>query len=113
MFIAFLPFPTAVLAEAFHARSGQEIATAFYSGTLTIIGLLVTTMWWYATSHRELLNDAISPERAKAIGRRFMVGPTGYAVATVLAFVSPWLSIALFVALNACFLWPHRHHVGR
>jgi len=31
MFIAFLPFPTAVLAEAFHTRSGQDVATAFTS----------------------------------------------------------------------------------
>ena len=109
MFIAFLPFPTAVLAEAFHARAGQNIATAFYAGTLTIIGVLVTAMWWYAASHRELLNDGISPEQAKAIGRRFLVGPTGYGLATILAFVNPWLSIALFIALNAYFLWPRRH----
>jgi uncharacterized membrane protein len=51
MFIAFLPFPTAVLAKAFHVHSGQDIAAAFYAGTLTIIGVLVTVMWWYAASH--------------------------------------------------------------
>lgn len=112
MFIAFLPFPTAVLAEAFHARSGQDTATAFYAGTLTVIGSLVTAMWWYAASHRELLNDTISPERAKAIGRRFLIGPTGYGLATILAFVNPWISIALFIALNAYFLWPRRHQVA-
>src|SRR5437870_8261275 len=32
MFIAFLPFPTAVLAEALHSGASQSIATAFYSG---------------------------------------------------------------------------------
>ncbi|MFN8625766.1 MAG: TMEM175 family protein [Candidatus Binatia bacterium] len=109
MFIAFLPFPTAVLSEAFHAHSGQDIATAFYAGTLTTIGIFVTVTWWYAASHRELLNEAISPEQAKAIGKRFLVGPAGYGLATILAFVNSWLSIALFIALNAYFLWPHRH----
>lgn len=108
MFIAFLPFPTAVLAEAFHTGSGQGVATAFYAGTLTVIGVLVSTMWWYAASHRELLNDAISTEQAKAIGKRFLVGPAGYGLATVLAFINPWLSIALFIALNVYFLWPRR-----
>lgn len=112
MFIAFLPFPTAVLAEAFHARSGQDVATAFYAGTLTIIGTLVTAMWWYAASHSSLLNDAISPERARAIGKRFLIGPTGYGLATVLAFVNPWLSIGLFIVLNAYFLWPRRPQVA-
>ena len=106
MFIAFLPFPTAVLAEALHARLEQTVATAFYGGTLTIIGVLVTVMWHYAASRRELLNESISPARAKVIGRQFLIGPTGYALATVLAFVSPWISIALFIGLNVFFLWP-------
>lgn len=111
MFIAFLPFPTAVLAEAFHTNSGQDVAAAFYAGTLTIIGLLVNAMWWYAVSRRELLSDAISPEQAKAIGKRFLIGPTGYGLATILAFVNPWLSISLFIGLNAYFLWPRRPQV--
>jgi uncharacterized membrane protein len=106
MFIAFLPFPTAVLAEAFHSGLNQSTAAAFYSGTLTVIGVFVTVMWNYASRHRELLNAAISPDRAKAIGRRFLIGPAGYALATILAFVSPWISIGLFVGLNAYFLWP-------
>lgn len=112
IFIAFVPFPTAVLAEAFHKHSGQGVATAFYAGTLTIIGVLVTIMWWYAASHRELLDDAMSTEHAKAIGKRFLVGPTGYGLATILAFINPWLSIALFIALNVYFLWPRRPQVA-
>jgi len=111
MFIAFLPFPTAVLSEAFHTHSDQATATAFYAGTLTTIGVLTTSMWWYAASHRELLHHAISPEQARAIGKRFLVGPTGYGLATILAFVNPWISITLFIALNFYFLWPHRHQV--
>jgi uncharacterized membrane protein len=106
MFIAFLPFPTAVLAEALHSGLNQSTAAAFYSCTLMVIGLFVTVMWNYASKHRELLNEAVSPHRAKIIGRRFLIGPSGYALATVLAFVHPWISIALFVGLNVYFLWP-------
>ncbi|HMS00101.1 MAG TPA: TMEM175 family protein [Anaerolineales bacterium] len=113
MFIAFLPFPTAVLAEAFHTGSDLHIATAFYSGTLTIIGVLVNVMWRYAASHRELLDDTISAEQAKAIGRRFLVGPIWYGVATILGFVGLWwLSLILFIGLNAYFLLPHRYQVA-
>lgn len=72
----------------------------------------MTAIWWYAASHRELLHDAISPEQAKAIGKRFLIGPIGYGVATLLAFVNPWLSIALSIALNAYFLWPRRPQVA-
>ena len=108
MFVAFLPFPTAVLAEALHSAVNQSTAAAFYGGTLTIIGVLVTVMWNYAARHRELLNASISPEGATAIARRFLIGPTGYAVATILAFVNPWISIALFIGLNVYFLWPRK-----
>ena len=111
MFIAFLPFPTAVLAEASHTHSEQDVAAAFYAGALTSIGVLVTAMWWYAASHRKLLNDAILPKQAKAIGKRFLIGPTGYGLATILAFVNPWLSIALFIALNTYVPWPRQASV--
>ncbi|HNS03166.1 MAG TPA: TMEM175 family protein [Anaerolineae bacterium] len=111
MFIAFLPFPTAVLAEAFHTSSSQDVATAFYAGTLTLIGVLATAMWRYAASQRELLDPAVSPEQAKAIEKRFLIGPIGYGVATILAFINPWLSIALFIGINAFYLWPRRFRV--
>ncbi|MBV6401462.1 MAG: Potassium channel [Anaerolineales bacterium] len=111
LFIAFLPFPTAVLAEAFHTSSGRDIATAFYAGTLTVIGVLVNAMWWHAASRRELLHEAVSPELARAIGKRFLLGPAGYSLATILAFVNPWLSIAMFIGLNVYFLWPRRPEV--
>lgn len=111
LFIAFLPFPTAVLAEAFHTSSGQDVATAFYAGTLTIIGVLVNAIWWHAASHRELLNETVSPEMARAIGKRLLMGPAGYGLAIILAFVNPWLSIAMFIGLNVYFLWPRRPEV--
>lgn len=109
MFIAFLPFPTAVMADALHERMSQGIATAFYGATLVVIGLLVNFMWFYSHRTRGLLSDAISPEQARTVSKRYLVGPIGYAVATLGAFISPWIAISLFVALNAFFLWPHRH----
>jgi len=111
MFIAFLPFPTAVLAQALHAELNQSIAAAFYGGTLTIIGAFVTVMWIYASRRPELLSEAVSPEHAKVIARQFLIGPAGYAFATLLAFVSPWISIALFVGLNIYFLWPSENRL--
>ena len=55
MFIAFLPFPAAVLADALPRRVGEQIATAFYGGTLTVIGVLVPAMWYYAAYQHRLL----------------------------------------------------------
>jgi len=108
MFIAFLPFPTAVLAEAFHSRRNESMAAAFYGGTLTLIGIFVIAIWSYASRHRELLNETISPQQAKVIGRRYLIGTATYALATILAYVDPWISIALFIALIVYFLWPRK-----
>jgi len=108
LFIAFLPFATAVLAEAFHQRVDQDIAAAFYGSTLAVIGLFVNFMWRYCSRNPELLSHTITPEQVKAIGKRYALGPMGYAVATLSAFFSPWVSILIFIGLNVFFLWPRR-----
>jgi uncharacterized membrane protein len=108
LFIAFLPFPTAVLAQAFHERHDESLAAAFYGGVLTIIGILVTSMWFYACHNRRLLSASVSEEEARRAMKRYLIGPTGYAISTVTAFASPRLAVFCFVALNVFFLWPRR-----
>jgi uncharacterized membrane protein len=110
--IAFLPFATAVLADSLHERASQHIATMLYGGTLTLIGLLVTAMWYYAARNRHLLVSSITEEQARRVGRHYLIGPGGYALATTLALISHWVAIALFVLLNAYFLWPRRTSNG-
>ena len=105
MFIAFFPFPTAVLAQAFHAGTNKPLATSFYGGTLTVIGVLVTIMWYYAAHGHRLLNDNISHNEAKRNGRRFLVGPVCYGIATLIALIAPWIALMFYVALNVFFLW--------
>lgn len=108
MFIAFLPFSTSVLAESLHDRVDQSVATAFYGGTLTVIGILVTIMWYYAAYEHRLLGEKISRDQAKRYGRGFLLGPVGYAIASLVALVLPWLALAMFIAINVFFLWPRR-----
>jgi uncharacterized membrane protein len=110
MFIAFLPFPTAVLAQALHDGANEPLATSFYGGTLTVIGVLVTVMWRYAAHEHRLLSDNISREEAKWKGRRFLIGPVCYGIATVIALIVPWLALTIYVALNVFFLWPRHKH---
>lgn len=65
MLIAFLPFPTAVLAEAFSRGSDEPVAAALYGGTLTAIGILVNAMWRYAAHGHRLLGAHISVDEAR------------------------------------------------
>jgi uncharacterized membrane protein len=112
MFIAFLPFPTAVLSQALHNRADEPVATSFYGGTLTVIGVLVTAMWYYASHEHRLLGENISPDEARRNGRRFLVGPVCYGIGSLVALVVPWLALASYVALNVFFLWPRREHTA-
>jgi uncharacterized membrane protein len=110
MLIAFLPFPTAVLAEAFHRGTDESIAAAFYGGILTVIGIFVTAMWRYAARGYRLLDTRITAKKVRKIGRQFLVGPIVYAIATVVALVLPWLAVLLFILLNLFYLWPRWGH---
>jgi uncharacterized membrane protein len=110
MLIAFLPFPTAVLAEAFHRGTDEPIAAAFYGGILTVIGIFVNAMWWYAAHEYRLLGTQLTAEQIRQIGRQFLVGPIVYAVATTIALVVPWLALLLYLLLNVFYLLPRRGH---
>lgn len=106
MLIAFLPFPTAVLAEAFHRGTDESIAAAFYGGILTVIGIFVNVMWRYAAREERLLSTHLTATKVRQIGRRFLIGPIVYVIATVVALVLPWLAVLFYILLNVFYLWP-------
>lgn len=110
MLIAFLPFPTAVLAEAFHRGTDEPIAAAFYGGILTVIGIFVNAMWSYAARGYRLLGTHLTAKEVRQIGQQFLVGPIVYAVATVVALVVPWLALLLYILLNVFYLLPRWDH---
>jgi uncharacterized membrane protein len=113
MLVAFLPFPTAVLAEAFHREAGEAVAAAFYGGILTVLGLFVNVMWWHAAHRHRLLGAHLTAEEAWQIGQRFLIGPLVYAVASVVALAVPWLALLLYLFLNVFYLWPRQGHDSR
>lgn len=110
MLIAFLPFPTAVLAEAFHRGMDEPVAAAFYSGILTVIGIFVNVMWRYAAHRGRLLSPHITTTKIRKLNRQYLIGPIAYAIATLIALVFPWLAVLLFILLNLFYLWPRWGH---
>ena len=105
MVIAFIPFPTAVLAGAIAHSNGMSVATTFYGGTLVAVGLSVNLIWRYAV-RAGLLKKGLSDAKVKLLTRRFMIGPVSYFIATLVEIVLPWVALAVFVAINVYFLWP-------
>ena len=101
MFVAFVPFPTKLVAENIH-RPGLEAAALTYGSTLTLTALAYNALWFYAAKGRRLLRADADPKTVTGISRSFFPGPWIYLSATLVAFGWPILSIVLF-ALIAFF----------
>ena len=87
--IAFLPFPTALLAE--YARQGgsnSHAAAAIYSGTMALIGLAFLSIWVHLAHHPTLLGDNASAASLRRSINLSLVSPVVYGLSIGLALVS-------------------------
>jgi uncharacterized membrane protein len=98
MLIAFIPFPTRLLAEHIMADGAQAAALA-YGITLTGTAIMFNVMWQYASHDKRLLSENASERAVRGITRSYLPGPFIYLVATVSAVVSPQLSAVLYAAI--------------
>ena len=67
MAVAFLPFPTKLMAEAIHDTGAARAAAIFYGGALLVISLLVRLMWATAVRDRRVLTPDMSEKEINAI----------------------------------------------
>ena len=105
LLIAFLPFPTAVLAQ-FIKTDGARSAAALYGSTMVLIAIAFFAWWHYASGGRRLIAAAVPQEQLDAINRAFNPGTPLYVIALALAFVEPWASAAAFLILAVFYALP-------
>jgi uncharacterized membrane protein len=98
MFVAFVPFPTRLVAENIH-RPGLEAAALTYGFTLTLTAFAYNALWFYAARGSRLLRADADPKTVTGISRSYLPGPWIYLTATLLAFGWPTLSIVLFAVI--------------
>jgi uncharacterized membrane protein len=104
MGIAFLPFPTALLADyVVDGGTNASVAAAVYSATMTVIGLTFLAIWLYVDRHRELLAPGVDPAIIPGSIRRTLPGPVLYGASIALAFVSPEACLVVYALLAAYF----------
>ncbi len=107
MCVAFIPFPTALLAEYLPtAADYRTTAVAVYTGTLAVTAIFFTLLWLYAAGGYRLVDRRADPSLLRAMTRRFVLGMFLYLVAFALAFVSVAASLTLIVALALLFVLP-------
>ena len=108
MTISFLPFPTAVLAEYLREADHRLDATLLYGGTLVVNAVFFNALWLYASRGRRLIDHHVSDERVRQRTYRFLFGPTLYGLSLVLALISPWIALWIYVGLALLYLVPVR-----
>jgi uncharacterized membrane protein len=109
MGIAFLPFPTALLAD--YVRDGgsnSHVAAAAYGITMVCIGLSFTALWARLANHEELLEPGYTTVRARATARRsFFGGTLVYVAAIGVALVSAPAALAVYGLVALYFAVSH------
>ena len=97
MVIAFIPFPTHVVAENLHGDARP--AAFFYGLTMVLMAAMYGALWFYAAHNDRLIAPYADPRMVTGISRAFRPGIPIYAVATLSALLSAWLAVALFAAI--------------
>ncbi len=100
MFIAALPFATALFAE--YLREGgndSHVAGAIYAANLFGCAIGFNLLWLWVIRDRRRLHEAIDPATAKSQFRRFSIGIFVYAATIALSFVSAMITLAVISAV--------------
>ena len=93
--VAFIPFPTRLVAEHFRKVGAREAALV-YGGTLTSVAIAFNLMWFYAAIGRRLLRADMDAKTVSGISRTYIFGPWVYLAMTLVAFINPTASVFLY-----------------
>jgi uncharacterized membrane protein len=98
MFVAFIPFPTKLIAE--HMGDGDARASVIaYGVVLTTTAVLFNAVWRYAASGNRLLRPDADEKRVRGITRSYTPGPFIYAAATLMGSAFPEVGVVMFGAI--------------
>jgi uncharacterized membrane protein len=105
--IGALPFATSLLAEYLQQGNGQHLAAAVYSGSFLVMALSFAALNRHIllVKHDKLKRSIPAPDRRRIL-LRSISGVIPYAIATALAAVSSYVTLAICFALAAYYALP-------
>jgi uncharacterized membrane protein len=104
MCIAFVPFPTRLVAE--HIRDdGARSAALAYGFTMTTTAVFFSIVWFYASLGGRLLRDDADSKIVSGITRSYLPGPWIYLGSALIAFASATASVVLYLATAALYVF--------
>jgi TMEM175 potassium channel family protein len=94
LFVALLPWPTALTAEFADEASTSGLVTFLYSATMLLIAASLVTAWSYLGRHPNLLAKNLAPGLRHSFRRTCLIC-IPYVVAMPIALVSPLASLLI------------------
>lgn len=93
-----VPFPTSLVAEYLN-KPAAPMACAVYGGIFVVVNIAYNVLWWTVRQHRHLLRPEITDVQLRTNTRNTLLGLPLYLIATVAAFVNPYISVGICSAL--------------
>jgi uncharacterized membrane protein len=109
--VVFIPFPTSLLGTGF----SNPLAVRLYGLSLIATNLSGLFLWWYATSHRELMVPSLTRAFSRTVVMIHSSPMLGYSVAVILAGWSTKASLILYAVIPLFFILPNpllEHKIG-
>ena len=105
--VAFLPFPTKLVAEGLHDTDAERVFVTVYGATLLTISLLGWALVAYAR-HENLYDQGEGSEELQTERREMWPVIVAYVVAILVGLALPKLAVALYFGLAVFLVVPFR-----
>jgi TMEM175 potassium channel family protein len=102
--VALIPFATAVMAEHLKSGADEHVAAAVYAGAFVLMAVAFGVLWEYITRHRKKLGVELSDEEVRRRSIAFQIGNPIYAIAFIVAFISPAVVLVIIGALAVYYM---------
>ncbi len=107
MTVSALPFTTALMAAYLKQGQGESLAAAVYSGSFLLMSLVFAGMNRHILFERvDFLEEGLDESIRRLTLKRGVVGLIPYALATAMAVVTPYLTLAICAAVAVFYASP-------
>jgi uncharacterized membrane protein len=114
MTIGVLPFATDLMATYLKKSSGEHVAAAIYSGAFLTMSIAFATLNTHILLRKaHMLNQKLSEAERRRILGRSLTGLAPYALATALAPVSQYVTLAICFAVALYYALPIASGAGQ
>jgi uncharacterized membrane protein len=111
--VGILPFTTSLMATYLKEGSGEDLAAAIYGASFLLMGAIFILANRQILFRRpQLLREPIPPEAAGRTLRFAALGQIPYVLAVLLAFVSPYITLAICAACAVYYALPVASRAG-